>query len=338
MAIDCEDIIGQALLKYNMDKADVDEFFKAANALYRRINAEAKGAQLTPEVIAAADKYAEKEKLAIIARKRDVQLQLAKQFSVVKFCLNNFAGMEAEGIKALMGGSLFNRADARFSVDMMRSALEGKYRGGFMADLNALGKAHVRLYKKGLLDRQIAEAMWTIDNPNASPFTGPKEAMDIAKVAHKWSEIARTDENTAGAWIGKLPGYIVRQSHDMAKIRKAGAEEWKNAIRDKLDWTSTAEGVFDPAKDADAAEKFLDAVFLDLASGHHMRVPEENVSPLTRVSVLGAVASKASKERVLHFKTGADWFDYNERFGLSNLREAYERGLRNAARNTALMR
>lgn len=335
--MDCEDVIKKALIAYKMEEADIARFFKEARALFKQTKAEAKGAALAPEVLAAAERYAKKEELAVLAKKRAIQLQKAAQFKAVKFCLNNFGGMEAEGLKAMLGGSLFNRQGARLNVDSIGRALEGTYRGGFMNDLVGLGDVYLKLYRRGALDREIAKAMWSIDNPGAT-YSGPKEAMDIAKVMHKWSERARIDQNMAGAWIGKLPGYIVRQSHDAAKIRGAGAQAWKDFIRDRLDWKRTAEGVFDPRTNAAEAEKFLDAVWLDLASGHHMRVPNENASPLTKSRILGETAAKASKERVLHFRSGGDWFDYNQVFGLKNLREAYEAGLTRAARNTALMR
>ena len=105
---DCEDIIREALFKYNMSKSDVDEFKRAANALWRRIKAENRGTVLEPELQAAADRWAEKEKLAAIAKKRQTYLQLSRQFQVMKFCLDNFVGMQAEGLKALLGDSKYN--------------------------------------------------------------------------------------------------------------------------------------------------------------------------------------------------------------------------------------
>ncbi len=74
-------------------------------------------------------------------------------------------------------------------------------------DLDELGATHYAIFKKGAMDREIAEAMWTIDNPNAPAFSGPKEAMaDIAQVAHKWQEKARLDQNRVGGFIGKGAG------------------------------------------------------------------------------------------------------------------------------------
>ena len=76
-----------------------------------------------------------------------------------------------------------------------------------MADLQELGQAHWNILEKGSLNREIDRAMWSIDNPGAS-WKGPKEAMDIAEVMHKWSELTKKDQNSAGAWIAKLPGTL----------------------------------------------------------------------------------------------------------------------------------
>ncbi|MCP5859883.1 hypothetical protein QU749_09240 [Klebsiella pneumoniae] len=39
------------------------------------------------------------------------------------------------------------------------------------------------------------------------------------------AEVIGVDENRAGAWVGKVPGYIVRQSHDILKIRAIAVKQ-----------------------------------------------------------------------------------------------------------------
>src|SRR3546814_20771794 len=60
-----------------------------------------------------------------------------------------------------------------------------------------------------------------------------------------------------------MPGYIVRQSHDVYRIRGAGFEKWRDDILPHLDMARTfADG---------ADEKTLRAVYDGLASGVHMK-------------------------------------------------------------------
>lgn len=273
--------------------------------------------------------------IAAQAQKRATALQLAKRLEAFDFVTQNFAGMEEEGLSALLVGTNRIKTGARKSVDAAQKSLEGFYTGGLLADLQALGKTHVKMLAKGAMDEDIARAMWSIDNPAAAEFKGPKEAMDIAQVIHKWQEKARDDANRAGAWIGKEPGYIVRQSHDSARIRKAGFQKWAQEISSRLDWDRTADGNLSTPK---ARNDFLLEVWKNLTMG---RIPEPGGSDLSSnfsQARIGSRAAKVSRERVLHFKSGEDWFAYNRQFGSRNLREAVISGLSQSAHSTALMR
>lgn len=165
--------------------------------------------------------------------------------------------------------------------------------------------------------------------------------MDIAQVAHKWQEKARLDQNRVGGFIGKEPGYIVRQSHDSARIEKAGFDQWRADIEDKLDWTRTGNGRFDPQQNPDFLPKdkadFLFETYENLRTGVHLKETGAPQNPLSSNSDVGSVANKVSQERVLHFKDGGAWFDYNAQYGKGNLREAMLGGFSRAADNTALM-
>lgn len=273
--------------------------------------------------------------IAAQAQKRATALQLAKRLEAFDFVTQNFEGMEEEGLSALLVGTNRIKTGARKSVDAAQTSLEGYYTGGLLADLQALGKTHVKMLAKGAMDEDIARAMWSIDNPTAAEFKGPKEAMDIAQVIHKWQEKARDDANRAGAWIGKEPGYIVRQSHDSARIRKAGFQKWRTEIYEKLDWDRTADGNLSTQN---ARNDWLLEVWKNLTMG---RIPEPGGSDLNSnfsQARIGSRAAKVSRERVLHFKSGEDWFAYNRQFGSRNLREAVISGLSQSAQSTALMR
>ena len=50
-----------------------------------------------------------------------------------------------------------------------------------------------------------------------------------------------------------------------------------------------------------------------------------------------AKAAGLSAKRVLHFKTADNWFDYNEVFGVGNLKESFFSGLQTAGRNIGIM-
>ena len=273
--------------------------------------------------------------IAAQAQKRATTLQLTKRLEAFDFVTQTFTGRETDGLSALLVGTNRIKAGARKSVDATQTSLTGYYTGGLLADLQSLGDAHVKLLAKGAMDEDIARAMWSIDNSAAGEFKGPKEAMDIARVIHKWQEKARDDANRAGAWIGKEPGYIVRQSHDRERIERAGFKKWREEIEPRLDWDRTGGGNLFTEEDR---SNFLSEVYKNLTMGRIRESGGSDLSSNFSQARIGSRAAKMSKERILHFKSGEDWFAYNRKFGMRNLREAVVDGLYKSAHSTALMR
>lgn len=338
MALQCENIIRQAIHRHMTD-TEILDFAAEGEKLAGRVKAAGTAARQAPHIRKLLENYNRRKQAAVAAHKRAVELQQARIHANLNHIMTKFSGMEWEGISALQIGSKFVRDGARYSVDSVRASLSGYYLGNLLNDLEEIGPATFELLRKGKLDREIARALWEIDTGN---YNGPKEALDIAKAIHKWGEAARVDENNAGVWIPKLAGYIIRQSHDQAKIRAAGFGKWKAAIEERLDWSRTANGAFDPDVDRAAADNFLHEVYLGFTTGIHEsfspggKRPKKD--PLAATTTIGQTAAKANHQRVLHFKSGEDWFDYNKLFGTGTLLEGVFRGLSKSANDTALMR
>ncbi|EPG6797212.1 hypothetical protein NOX19_000100 [Klebsiella aerogenes] len=229
------------------------------------------------------------------------------------------------GLEAMLVGRNDARTGSRRSVSSEVAQLRGKYHAGINYDFDQAGL--VKFIASGSNDREIADAMWRIGRGQKTDGMTP-QSVSAAKIIMKWQETARVDENRAGAWIGKMPGYIVRQSHDILKIRAAGYESWRNAILPRLD-DATFDGITD-------REGFLRGVYDGLASGVHLT--SENPDWMNGFKGSANAAKRASQERVLHFKDGVNWHEYNEQFGTGSLREAVFGGLNSAARTTGMMR
>lgn len=275
------------------------------------------------------------------AKKRALALQSAARLKAVDYVLTNFSGKEYDGLSSLLVGSNILKSGTRMSVDAQQVSLSGYYAGGLLADVRALGETHLALLTEGVMDKDIARALFALDNPEAKPFRGAKEAADVAGVIHKWQEKARSDANLSGAWVGRLPGYIVRQSHNRAKIRSAGFEEWRAFLekggRDKkplLDWSRIQDGTL---KTPEQRKNFLQAVYTHITMGRENRRQETSLGG-PRPGSVGSAAARVSHERVLHFTDADAWAAYNRAFGVGNLREAVLHGLMSSAQNTALMR
>lgn len=335
MAINCEDIIRKGL-KRSMSEAEIMEMLAEAKTLARRAQGGVNAANLDPRKLSQA--WQDRQQMELIARKRATHLQAAARLKMNNLIKDNFQGIEVEGMKALLCGSAKVREGARFSADAQRNALTSHYVGSMVNELERLGPGHFEIFSKGTMDREIYQALFTIDNKNATPVNVPKEAMEIAQVIHKWQEIARMDENGAGAWIGKLPGYVLRQSHDQLKLSKAGYEKWKEFIEQRLDWERTRDGIYlDVSTDEGrlARDEYLRAVFQGLKTGVFEKTSSYGEM---KIGGGGSLAGKVSRERSLHFKDGLSRFEYDQTFGSSTLREGVIRGLMKSAQDTALMR
>ncbi len=279
---------------------------------------------------AAVARYASKAEIAALVELRNANINALVFSERLAYVRTVWKGREAEGLRAILTGSIEARRGARASVARDQSVLAGQYFGQVTTELERAGL--MPTFKTGALDRQIAEGLWQLSEKAPRLDDLPKDAVAIARIIHKAQEVARIDANNAGAWIGKLSGWITRQSHDPWKLSKLGQRAWVEAVLPRLDW-----GKMEAQHGAitDRAT-WLAETWTNLAGGVHLKSPGAETDSGFRGP--GNLAKRMSQERVLHFNSADDWSSYNEQFGMGNLREAVMRGLRQSAGNTALMR
>lgn len=277
----------------------------------------------------AAEKLGQDMKLAALIEKRSAILNQRKQLNLDGSMRDTWADRPVDGMQAILTGVQRSRKGGRNSVAQNQQALNKKYLGGAIADLEKIG--HSKLFASGAIDEDIARALWKMDD-DSPDFKGlMPEAVEVARVMHKWQEISRLDANKEGAFIGKERGYITRQSHDLHKIRKVDPAIWRDKIMPRLDLGRTVGSM----PDATVA-KFLGAAYDGLASGVHLKAA---TSPkLTGFKGPSNLAKRVSQQRVLHFKSADDWMAYNREFGTGSLREAFFGGLRHSAQSTGLLK
>lgn len=172
------------------------------------------------------------------------------------------------------------------------------------------------------------------------------EYAQIAQHIHETYTSLINRANRAGAFINDLPGYIMRQSHDMDAIRKAGgsvansaearatnAKAWKDFISPLLDWKKIQAN---EGREIDADE-FLQASWEALASGVHLKPTPENAD--TAPISFGGVdlASKVSSYRKLLFKDSDSFKTYNDKFGQKSLMDGVSATLNKLSENVALL-
>ena len=286
---------------------------------------------------------------------------------LTELVLTEFSDNPLEGLTAILVGSNNRVASARASAAVQQNATVNQLIVGFNAKLRAEGVDN--LFDKGLegmsesqLQRRVTRTMYELSSEQTDiagvkikpPVTETNPSIvKLAEVMESYSEMIRQKLNDRGANIQKLWGYIVKQSHDPASIRNAAAIlgvknietdpslklkkdinynknflAWKNFVMEKLDTDRTF-------ANTDNVDEFMIDVYNSLVGNKYLIADGVGNTYGTRSSQDVAKGSKF--KRVLHFKTADDWFNYNDKFGVGNLKESFFSGLQTAGRNLGII-
>ncbi|KIQ60176.1 hypothetical protein [Pseudomonas fluorescens] len=309
----------------DLEDQELVEIFELLRGRAKEIMAREGALGMEQATLRAADELGKQAQQAALIERRNALINLRRRSEIVSFVRNNFADRPDLGIESLLVGTNLARQGSRLSVAAEQKALGDAYIGGLIHDLEA--KDLTAVLANGGSDVDIADALWKIGNGLDTSKLND-QVVDIARIIQKYQEAARIDANRAGASIGKIPGYIARQSHDSEKIGSAGFDKWSADILPRLD-PKTFDGVADEAS-------FLRGVYNGLVTGNHLKSPD--APKPNGFKGPANIAKKISQERVLHFKDGVAWHEYNQLYGTGNLREAVLRGLDLSGQNTAIMR
>lgn len=285
------------------------------------------GADPSTAAAQAGIEVAETLRAAAAIERRNALINRRIRLEALDYLRTTWAENPAEGVLAMLYGSAKARYGSRASANAAQSALFRRYIGGVQGELEAAGLFDV--LRRGELDRDVFRAMRSISNP-AELRKLPDQAVEIAKILDRWQEVSRIEANRAGAWIGKLDDYGLRQSHNADRIVRAGEAKWKADILPKLDLAKMfPDGV---PKDMD---NWLHETFLNITTG--VRDVTNTPERMAAFKGPGNLAKKASQERTLHFKNADDAFDYNVDYGMGNIRETFVAGMHRMAESTGLM-
>lgn len=321
----CREVLEEALGRPVTAK-EADRLFKRINRRAAQLRA-ANPALAHNDALAAVEReFAEAAELRDALAQRNAMLNRARVLESVDYLASTWADDPGQGLKAILVGTQDARRGARASIGADQLAAEDHVLGGMLADV-AKVDGGLEAYTRGLVDDEVAAALWRMSNDEAP--TGSPLAEGIAAAIRKWQEYGRLAANDAGAWIGKARGYITSTFHDQARIAKdQGA--WLESARAHFDLARMAEEMeVDPSE----LDGILENIWRDLSSGVHLKTGQPSSAP----KGLQSVGKKLSHERVIHFRDADAWAAYNRDFGAGTLHEAVTAGLRRQARATALM-
>lgn len=309
---------------------EMDSLGEQMHRIVRKVSGE-NVEDLEAAILKATDEFSDEVIAAAVIEKRNAALNYRARIKATDYINSVWADDPGTGLTAFLGGVAVARQGARDSVAASQESLASHYITGMIARLEKEG-VH-REFVSGTMDREIWTAMHELNQPqpDAKALSGlPKAAVAIGRILNDYNELARLDANRAGAWVKKLPGRVIKQTHDMYRVRSAGWETWRDYVMPRLDWEKTLPDVAPEAREA-----ALKDIFVGLASGEHLSFKDGSVAGLKGIANVG---KKLSHERVLHFRDAATSFDYNSKFGSGSLAEGMLYGLERMAQDTALMR
>ena len=311
-----------------------------------------------------AQEVSDQIKLEKKINKRNALENEIKGRKYVEYILDNFNDSPQEGLVSILVGTNRRVAGARSAVSVQQHASVNQLIAGFNQKLrqNNVTTLFEKMDKE--TQRRVVRTMYELNQKKTyvEELTGLEppvketnpDILKLAKIMEEYSETIRLKLNDRGANIQKLWGYIVRQSHDPYSIRDAAKKlgknldemeadpnlkgsdinynknftAWKNFVLDKLDKERTFAGV-------DDIDQFMLFAYNSLVKNENLKSDGADFSYGARATK--DVAKSSKFKRVLHFKTADDWFDYNDIFGVGNLKESFFSGLQTAGRNIGIM-
>jgi hypothetical protein len=337
----CIDRLEQTLKRSSISSAKAEDIIQSIKDAQKEVRLDNLDNELSEQV---AKKILKEQQITKKIKERNALENEIKIRSTVEYVLREFPNNPAEGLTAVLVGSNLQRVGSRASVALAQLSEYRMLVSGFQEKLRQNNLVELFAEANEDIDRRTARTIWEIGSDK--PITEKNESIvNMARIMSEFSESVRKKLNNLGANIDRLPGWIVRQTHDPMQIRNAadvlklkdnknvaefnGSIErnfnaWKEYIMPKLD-----ERTFDGF---DTKDEFFLFTYNSLVRNGHVLAEGSS-------GVFGSkdLTTKLAAKRVLHFKTSDDWFDYNSKFGSGNLRESFFYGLNSAGRNIGMI-
>lgn len=320
-----------------ISKEEVDTVLDIIQQRINRRGENAIGESGLNDLIVEAQGIAKDARRKAYLQKRNALIN-ARAYGRIKTALQADPDNPQKVLSAIMVG------DARrglFSVDAKGKSILNDTAGTFLADLKR--NDVLDLFRSGELDAEVYVELFDgfgkSENSNARL---------IAEAIRKAQKAMLDRKNRAGADIGELENYVVRQAHDALLMRGKGTPEdkqkWINFIKPLLNLNKTLKSMPTRNKLGQpmTENEFLGEVYDNLVSGNHQKTDAiygvtgvEN--ELTAFKGMSNLAKKLSAERILHFKDGKSAFSYANEYSRQPLREAVYSGFGHDAQSISLL-
>lgn len=204
------------------------------------------------------------------------------------------------------------------SIDSKSRAIASTYRGR-LVDLYSNVKGAIGVFTDKQLVQDIIRERFGQKTDNAV-------AKKISDEMGKVFDDMRERFNRSGGDIGKLDNWGLPQTHDAAKMLKAGKEAWVNATENIVD---TSKYIHEDGTyyTGDEIKKLLENAFDTITSDGANKI---EIGRQATGGGTSKVTNRHSESRVIHFKDADAWLEYQADFGgmpFVDLVEAHINGL-----------
>lgn len=260
------------------------------------------------------------ERLTEAADRAAQQLIGEAQAAKVRTAQNLQAQAKLQSVAAKGAGAVFDELER---VDSYRKGIERDY---WRQALDAFDAVHGKLL--GLVeDAKMAKAL--IDE-----IHGRDSGSAVAKkAAQAWLQVAeamRLRANRMGADIGKLDYAYLPQSHDAAKLIRAGQDKWVADTLPLLDRSRYTNPDGKAATDAQLTD-MLKAAWTTISTGG-----ANKIEPGQHRAAGGLAGTPSSKAREIHFKGPDEFAAYQQVYGAKSLLGSMQAHVGRMARDIAL--
>ena len=131
-----------------------------------------------PQLRQAGQRVQRQLALVAVIQQRNAAINAARFQAVRSYVSSTWAGKEAEGLRAVLTGSVEGRRGARSSVALEQQQLADQYLGGLVTELDRAGLRDT--LASGALDREVGRALWQLNSQQPNLAGLPREAVDIA--------------------------------------------------------------------------------------------------------------------------------------------------------------
>jgi len=272
-------------------------------------------------------------------QKRQHLLQMLAYESLYKRSIAAFeiTGDASLGLESALTGSSRLYKGAGIGVDQRTKTLTAYFRAKLIKDLQDRNIMDLFMRLSDNDERLLANVIEKINRDNPIPrsefgFEVSDNIYKLAQVLSSFNQEFRIRKNNAGSAIRNLQGYITRQTHNKTYI-KNNKEIWINSLKESLDFD--AMGIL--RSDID---DFLESTYQSIIRPPGFSKTRDAANGLYDLppDFPSNIANRLQRERLLKFKSGADWYNYNKQFGkIKSLRESFIADLEATSRSTALL-